>query len=58
MPIAAPSATKLEKNNFVQENSILNAEVSGEDYSQIIYPDYMDFPHFPLPTNNVNLKPF
>lgn len=58
MPIAAPSATKLEKNNFVQENSILNAEVSGEDYSQIIYPDYMDIPHFPLPTNNVNLKPF
>ncbi|KAI9563334.1 hypothetical protein GHT06_010795 [Daphnia sinensis] len=58
MPIAVPSAPKLENDEFVQDNPILNAEVSGEDYSQIVYPDYMDFPHFPLPTNNVSLKPF
>ncbi|XP_057367875.1 uncharacterized protein LOC130688877 [Daphnia carinata] len=50
MPMAAPLATKSKNNDFVQENSTFDAEVSVEDSSQIIYPDYMDFPHFPRPT--------
>lgn len=55
---ATSTVTKLGEIEFAQESPPLNVDMPSEDYSKIIYPDYMDFPHFPLPTDNVNLKQF
>lgn len=50
---------KLEGQEFAQQQCPeLNIEIYGEDYSGIVYPDYMDFPNFSLPVSNVNLQTF
>lgn len=47
---------KLEEQEFAQQRSPeLNIEIYGEDYLEVVYPDYMDLPNFSLPTSNVNL---
>ena len=50
---------KLEEQEFAQQQSPdLNIEIYGEDYPEIVYPDYMDFPNFSLPMSNDNLQTF
>ena len=50
---------KFEEQEFAQQQSPdLNFEINGKDYSEIVYPDYMDFLNFSLPTSNVNLNTF
>ena len=49
---------KFEEQEFAQQKSPdLKTDIYGEDYPEV-YPDYMDFPNFSLPTSNINFETF
>ena len=49
---------KFEEQEFAQQkNPDLKTDIYGEDYPEV-YPDYMDFPNFSLPTSNINFETF
>ncbi len=50
---------KFEEQEFAQQKSPdFNSDIYGEDYPEVVYPDYMDFPNFSLPTSNINFETF